>query len=79
VNDATESAKGIRTDWALVPTVLIPLPVCPQCGHEKYDRVRTNANGDGSSTKLCVCRACGRSYKICCEFPESGNDVIWTG
>ena len=78
-NSANENreAKAGRTDWSTAPTVFVMVAVCPKCGHEKYDRVRTNANGDGTATKLCRCRACEFDYKICEEIPVSGNNVAW--
>lgn len=69
--------KQPRHDWSAAPTVIVSRTACPHCWYGKYDRVRTNDNGDGSSTKLCVCRACNGTYKIVEEFPESGIEVVW--
>jgi DNA-directed RNA polymerase subunit M/transcription elongation factor TFIIS len=77
MSETHQPTNSTRTDWASAPVLLIPRPACPHCGHEKYDRTRTNANGDGTSTKLCTCRACGGHYKICDEFPDSGIEIIW--
>lgn len=74
--DSERNPKA-RTDWQKVPTVFVVVPWCPTCYCLKYDKVRTCDNGDGTATKLCICRGCGKPYKIVPEFPESGNDVIW--
>lgn len=71
------SAKQPRHDWSTAPMVIVARTACPFCGYEKYDRMKTRSNGDGSATKFCTCRSCGANYKICEESPESGLEVVW--
>jgi hypothetical protein len=68
-------AKG----WAVAPMVFIPLPACPECGSSEYIRVRTDDNGDGSSTQKVVCRSCSLRFKIVWEPAEEDSPAsgIW--
>jgi hypothetical protein len=68
------SNAGRQDDcWANAPPVFITLPSCPHCGAVGYKRVRTEQNGDGSSTKKVRCSTCTLKYKIVMELPETGN------
>ncbi|MEQ8849889.1 hypothetical protein [Botrimarina sp.] len=62
-----------RTDWSAAPTVYVERAVCPHCGGAGYDRTRSVSGGDGSVTRLVHCRTCHEPYRICEEFPASGN------
>lgn len=46
---------------------------CPHCHCLKYVRVRSEANGDGTVTRKCVCERCSRRFKLVIELPETGN------
>lgn len=64
--------------WQDAPTItiwIVPTPPtpCPNCGHSKPVIVRTEANGDGSSTRKCVCRRCSRKFKVAVELASLGN------
>lgn len=72
-----EAATMSRTDWSTAPTIFVEKPTCPHCGSAAYDRVRTVAGGDGSTTKRVRCRACRQPYKICVELPEPGDSTVW--
>lgn len=65
-----------RVDWAAAPMVFVPMATCAHCGSTKYDTRRSLDNGDGSRTKLAVCRTCSQPFKIAAELPEFGN-VVW--
>lgn len=65
-----------RIDWAAVPIVTVDAVTCAHCGSPDHDTQRSVANGDGSRTRLAICRSCSRPFKVCVEIPESGN-VIW--
>jgi hypothetical protein len=65
-----------RIDWSIVPIVFVTIPSCAHCGSLKYDTRRSGDNGDGTRTKLAICRSCGQPFKICAEFPESGNIIL---
>jgi hypothetical protein len=60
--------------WADVPIVFITRPVCPRCRSARSPIiVRSEHNGDGSTTRKCVCAFCSRRYKVVVELPGSGN------
>jgi predicted nucleic acid-binding Zn-ribbon protein len=63
-------------DWPHAPCVHITLPTCPSCGSRSYSTVRSEANGDGSTTRKAICRTCDTAFKIVCELPEFGNSQI---
>lgn len=65
-----------RIDWSGVPTVFVDVPTCAHCGWLEFDTQRSLANGDGSRTKLAICRGCHQPFKISLEVPGFGN-VIW--
>ena len=57
--------------------IVIPIALCPHCGGDDHERVRTCDNGDGTTTRRVLCRNCGERFKILLELPEAGSDVIW--
>ncbi len=65
------------TPWASAPMIFVVAPACPACGHEKYDRTRTSAGGDGSRTRKATCRRCHQRFKIIIEpVPDSGTATL---
>lgn len=68
----------MREAWADAPVVFVDVPRCPLCGATGYDKVRTEANGDGTATKKVRCRGCARRYKIVGELPETGSAEVDT-
>jgi hypothetical protein len=56
--------------WADVPTQYIPLPCCQFCSALRPMITRSVANGDGSTTRFCVCRRCSRRFKVVTEPPK---------
>ena len=74
----TTGTTPTRNDWHKTPIVFVVAPCCPYCGCDKWDRSRTDSNGDGSVTRYCRCRECEKRFKICIEqSPVSGVDVVW--
>jgi hypothetical protein len=63
-----------RIDWADMPVVFIVLPSCPVCGSISHETIRSEPNGDGTTTRKAVCRDCDSPFKISVELPEIGND-----
>jgi hypothetical protein len=53
--------------------VFVTAAACPHCGATDFGTQRSVPNGDGSRTKLAVCRKCAKPFKIIAEFPEPGN------
>lgn len=53
-----------------------PTPPCPFCDSADRIRVRSEANGDGSTTQKCICRKCEQRYRVCYEplIARTGND-----
>ena len=63
-----------RIDWAAVTsTVFVTVPHCPECRSLDIERIRSEANGDGSLTRKTMCRSCGHVFKLVVELPFSGN------
>lgn len=68
-----------RYDWSAAPTITIfvhppdPPSPCPACGHAKPIISRTEANGDGSSTRKAICRRCSQRFKVAVEIASLGN------
>ena len=61
-----------RIDWRAVNEVVyVTLPTCPSCGATEHVIVRSEANGDGSTTRKAICQWCRSPFKICVELPES--------
>lgn len=66
------------SSWQDAPTVtifVVPAPPapCPQCGYQKSIITRTDDNGDGSSTRKCVCKRCSSRFKVVVEIAKLGN------
>ncbi|TWT29318.1 hypothetical protein KOR34_52280 [Posidoniimonas corsicana] len=58
--------------------LLIPKPACPHCGHPGFRRVKTAPNGDGGSTRQCVCLACDQGFLVIDEPTfQSELPVVW--
>ena len=66
----------LRIDWSATPIVFVEAATCAHCGSTEYETRRSESNGDGSRTKLAVCRLCHKPFKISVEFPEFGN-IVW--
>lgn len=65
--------KTPRRDWSKAPMVFITLPACPGCGSGDFTRNRSDANGDSSVTRYCICDACGLAFKVVAESsPDAG-------
>jgi hypothetical protein len=60
--------------WQDAPLVFITAAACPACGAGKPLIVRSEANGDGSTTRKAICRRCSERFKIVVELPEFGSD-----
>jgi hypothetical protein len=69
-------AEPSRIHWADVPTVFIVLPACVHCGGTDYQTIRSEPNGDGSTTRKAVCRVCSHPFKICAELPNFGKGSL---
>lgn len=69
-------SAGHRVDWAAAPIVTVDAVTCAHCGSLEHNTVRSVGNGDGSRTRLAICRSCGEPFKICIEIPGIGN-VVW--
>lgn len=64
----------MKPSWSDAPLVFVQKPTCPLCGSVDYQRIRTEDNGDGSTTKKVKCRSCDARFKIVYELlPETGN------
>lgn len=72
--------RKMMTDWSTAPYVFLFVPepppiVCPFCrlaGTPIY--VRSEKNGDGSVTRLSVCRGCSERFKLVVETaPATGK------
>ena len=61
------------TDWRDVPIVFITLPDCPHCHALEHIIVRSEATGDGGTSRKCVCKKCSQPFKIAVELPEIGK------
>lgn len=59
--------------WANTPVVFVMAPACPACAALRPIIIRSEANGDGSTTRKAVCRRCSERFKIVVELPEIGN------
>jgi hypothetical protein len=64
--------KSRRINWADCPLVVVTAPACP-CGSLEYTTQRSEANGDGTTTRKAICRECGHPFKIAIELPYFGN------
>ena len=69
---AMDRTKRERIDWRDVPRVYVTAPSCAACGCLDYDTNKSSANGDGSTTRKALCRACGSPFKIVTELPNFG-------
>ena len=73
------NSNADRTNWQDVPLVFVYRPACPQCGCERYIRLRTYDGGDGSSSQRRVCTQCSNPYIAVFEpLPESGKTELDT-
>ena len=69
----------MRDSWNDAPLLTVfvsPPAVCPQCCAAKPIIFRTEANGDGSSTRKCVCRRCSQRFKVVVEIAKFGSDEL---
>jgi hypothetical protein len=64
-----------RIDWQAAPYVFVVAPSCPHCGSAGYSKVRSEAGGDGSTTRKVICRGCSEPYRIVIELPDSGKTI----
>ena len=71
----TTDGKRKYQSWADAPRVFVTLATCPNCGGVDHRRVRTEANGDGSSNRKMICGTCGHRFFVVAELPESGNSL----
>lgn len=63
------------TAWEDAPLVVIHKPACPSCWCDQFSLVRSEANGDGSTTRKAICGRCHKKFKIVVEpLPEIGNE-----
>jgi hypothetical protein len=63
------------TRWQDAPEVVVHAPACPRCWSPDYTLVRSEANGDGSTTRKATCSRCHRRFKIIVEpLPEIDNE-----
>lgn len=70
-----EATRSDGTAWADCPDVVIHKAACPACWADEYTIVRSEANGDGSTTRKAICGSCGQRFKIIVEpLPEIGNE-----
>ena len=55
-----------RSSWTDVETVSIPVvvPCCPECDCTRFEHVRSEACGDGTSFERAKCVLCGCRFKI---------------
>lgn len=53
----------MRDAWSDVEVIEWCQPACPHCRSPLNDRVRTEANGDGSVTRRLVCLGCYSRWK----------------
>ena len=53
-----------RIDWAAAEVVYVRLPRCYYCNSRSYQSVRSEANGDGTSTLKAICNICDRPFKV---------------
>jgi hypothetical protein len=60
-------------EWADVPAIVVYAPACPSCRALRPIIVRSEANGDGSTTRKAICRRCSERFKIIVELPDFGN------
>jgi hypothetical protein len=65
--------------WEDVPLVVIHRPACPSCGCWAHILHRSCQNGDGTTTRLAICKRCSGRFKILVELPISGkgDDQDW--
>ena len=57
--------------WADAPAVHVVAPLCPHCSSHRHITVRSEANGDGSTTRKTICADCSLRFKVVIEiFPE---------
>jgi len=68
------------TPWTNTPFIELRLYVanCPRCGAIEHSIIRTESNGDGTSTRKARCDGCGKRFRIivsCETLPAAGN---WT-
>ena len=65
--------------WLACPIVEVVKPACPFCGHEAYIPNRTFQNGDGSTTRRCICERCSKPYIVAVEklLPNFGGCIVW--
>ena len=61
-------------EWADVPMVFVVAPACPACRALRPIIVRSEANGDGTTTRKAICRRCSTRFKIIVEVPNFGSD-----
>jgi hypothetical protein len=67
---------GHPEGWADAPLVFVVRQRCPHCRSTlRPIIVRSEQNGDGSTTRKSVCRACSGRFKLVVEtLPDLGND-----
>lgn len=69
--------RKTRIDWQAAPEVYIPLPprpACPACGSFDPPDIRRSENqGDGSTLRRCICRACGAPFRLIVD-PDISTD-----
>ena len=64
----------MNTRWEDAPLVFVQRPTCPHCGSGATPQtIRSEDNGDGSTTRKSVCARCGERFKVVIELPEIGN------
>jgi hypothetical protein len=71
----------VTDSWQSVPIVFVRRPKCPHCGRSRgFMTVRSEAGGDGSTSRKSICKSCSRRCVIVVEDPEddlpqNGNDT----
>jgi hypothetical protein len=63
--------------WSHAPCVFVHAPACPSCGSLDLLTIRSEQNGDGSTTRKTICRRCSKKFKVVVELPDSGSR--WSG
>ncbi len=64
-----------RIDWTAAPIVTVDAVTCAHCGSPEHTTVRSVANGDGSRTRLAICRSCREPFKVNVEIPKIRNVI----
>jgi len=72
VSSARESkgSTGMVEAWQDCLCVFVEAPACPHCRSLRFVRVRSQAGGDGSVTRRCICAACSRRFNVVVELPD---------